>query len=177
MKTVKIFFCLYLVNMVAIAQNYKPVSALTTFNLRMFGAKVEGSFKNFTGVIKFDPANLGGSSIAGSVDANTVDTDNSLRNRHLKDKSEFFNVLKFPKVSMKTTSIIRSGNIFIGTFDLTMKDVTKAVKIPFTVSSEGDKTVFKGNFTINRRDWGVGGGTFGMSNDVAVSIVLNTVSE
>ena len=177
MKIVKIFFCLYLVNMVAIAQNYKPVSALTTFNLRMFGVKVEGSFKNFSGTIKFDPNNLGASSIAGSVEANTVDTDNSLRNRHLKDKSEFFNVLKFPKVSMKTTSIIRSGNIFIGTFDLTMKDVTKAVKIPFTVSNDGDKTIFKGNFTINRRDWGVGGGTMGMSNDVAVSIVLNTVSQ
>ena len=78
---------------------------------------------------------------------------------------------------MKSRKIEKTETGFLGTFDLTMKETTKTIKMPFTVSTEGDKSVFKGSFVLNRRDWKVGGGTLGLSNNVTVSITLNTLSQ
>lgn len=177
MKRIVAVLGLTFISLLAYSQNFKTLSALVTFKTKMFGISIDGSLKNFSGSIKFDPNNLAGSSISGSVDASTIDTYNTLRNNHLKEKEEFFNIAKYPKLSMKSTKIEKTDTGFLGTFDLTMKETTKTIKMPFTVSAEGDKLVFKGSFVLNRRDWKVGGGTLGLSNDVTVSITLNTLSQ
>ena len=159
------------------AQNWKPTTANVSFKLKMLGATVDGKFKGFSGTLKFDPDNLATSSLNASVDANTLDTDNNLRNKHLKEKSEFFNVAKYPILKMKTTKIEKEGNNFVGYFDLTIKETTKAVKIPFTFKQEGNNATFQGSTVINRRDWSVGGGTWGMSDNVTFTILVNAVSQ
>ena len=158
------------------AQNWKPTNANVSFKLKMLGATVEGKFKGFAGTLKFDPNNLSSSSLNASVDANTLDTDNNLRNKHLKEKEDFFNVAKYPLLKMKTTKIEKDGNNFVGYFDLTIKETTKSVKIPFTFKQEGNNATFQGSAVINRRDWSVGGGTWGMSDSVTFSIAVNAVS-
>ena len=158
------------------AQNWKPSNANVSFKLKMLGATVEGKFKGFAGTLKFDPNNLSSSSLNASVDANTLDTDNNLRNKHLKEKEDFFNVAKYPLLKMKTTKIEKDGNNFVGYFDLTIKETTKSVKIPFTFKQEGNNATFQGSAVINRRDWSVGGGTWGMSDSVTFSIAVNAVS-
>jgi polyisoprenoid-binding protein YceI len=158
------------------AQNWKPTTANVSFKLKMLGATVEGKFKGFSGTLKFDSNNLATSSLNASVDATTIDTDNNLRNKHLKEKEEFFNVAKYPLVKMKTTKIEKEGNNFVGYFDLTIKETTKSVKIPFTFKQEGNNATFQGSAIINRRDWSVGGGTWGMSDNVTFTILVNAVS-
>lgn len=177
MKKISIIFLLVSLTISTFAQNWKPVTAGVSFKLKMLGSTVEGKFKGFSGMLKFDPDNLATSSIIGSVDATTIDTDNNLRNRHLKEKEDFFNVAKYPTVKMKTTRIEKDGNNYIGYFDLTMKETTKSVKIPFTFKQEGNNATFQGSTTINRRDWSVGGGTWGMSDNVTFTIVINAVSQ
>jgi polyisoprenoid-binding protein YceI len=159
-----------------IAQNWKPVTANVSFKIKMFGT-VDGKFKGFIGTLKFDPNDLAHSSFMGSVDANTVDTDNNLRNRHLREKPDFFDVAKYPTLKMRTTKIEKEGNNYVGYFDLTMKETTKNVKIPFTFKVDGDKATFQGSTIINRRDWSVGGGTFGLGNDVTFTILVNAIKE
>jgi polyisoprenoid-binding protein YceI len=158
------------------AQNWKPTTANVSFKLKMLGATVEGKFKGFSGTLKFDPNNLATSSLNASVDATTLDTDNNLRNKHLKEKEEFFNVAKYPNLKMKTTKIEKDGSNFVGYFDLTIKETTKAVKIPFTFKQEGNNATFQGSAVINRRDWSVGGGTWGMSDNVTFTIAVNAIS-
>ncbi len=157
------------------AQNWKSVTASVSFKIKHFGIVVKGSFKGFIGTIKFDPDDLVNSSLSASVDATTLDTDNGLRNSHLKDKPEYFDVEKYPTVKMKTTKIIKEGDKFMGYFDLTMKDKTKNVKIPLLFTPEGETATFQGSTVINRRDWSIGGRSLGMSNDVTFTIVVNTV--
>lgn len=157
------------------AQKWKPVTSSVSFKIKHFGIVVKGNFKGFIGTINFDPDDLINSSLSASVDATTLDTDNGLRNNHLKDKPEYFNVEKYPTVKMKTTKIIKEGDKFIGFFDLTMKDKTKNVKIPLLFIPEGETATFQGSTVINRRDWGIGGRSLGMSNDVTFTIVVNTV--
>lgn len=157
------------------AQNWKPTTASVSFKIKQFGLTVKGSFKGFSGVIKFDPTDLANSSLYASVDANTLDTDNGLRNSHLKEKSEYFDVAKYPTLKMNTTKIIKEGNNFIGYFDLTIKGKTKNVKIPILFTPDGETATFQGSTIINRRDWSIGGRSLGMGNDVIFTIVVNTI--
>jgi polyisoprenoid-binding protein YceI len=53
---------------------------------------------------------------------------------------------------------------------LTIKGVSKTIAFPFTVSNSGSTLVFAGSFTINRRDFGVGGSSAVLSNSVAVDL-------
>jgi polyisoprenoid-binding protein YceI len=157
------------------AQNWKPVTASVSFKIKHFGLTVKGNFKGFIGIIKFDPEDLINSSLFASVDANTLDTDNGLRNSHLKEKEEYFDVAKYPTLKMKTTKIVEEGENFLGYFDLTIKGKTKNIKIPIMFTPEGEKATFQGSTIINRRDWSVGKKSLGMSNDVVFTIVVNTI--
>jgi polyisoprenoid-binding protein YceI len=174
----KIFLALVFVHIAigSFAQQWKPVTAGVSFKIRMLGSNVEGKFKGFVGQIKFDPKDLSNASIVASVDAATIDTDNSLRNRHLKEKEDFFNVAKYPTIKMKSTKIERDGENYIGYFDLTMKDKTQNIKVPFTFKQNGTNATFEGSTSINRRNWAVGGGTIGMSDNVTFAIIVNAVA-
>ena len=177
MKKMLIFALFLSLTNTVFAQNWRPTTAGVSFKMKMLGTSVTGNFKGFVGTLKFDPNDLVNSSLVGTVDATTIDTDNSLRNRHLKEKEDFFNVAKYPKLKMKTTTIDKEGSNYVGYFDLTIKETTKNVKIPFIFKQEGDKATFQGSTIINRRDWAVGGGTFGMGDNVTFTITVNSVKE
>jgi polyisoprenoid-binding protein YceI len=172
----KLFFlALLLLNLqIGNAQAWKPATSSIGFTIKMLGVKVEGKFKGFIGTVNFNPDDLSTAVISGTVEANTIDTDNSLRNTHLKEKSDFFEVAKFPKLKMASTKIEKTANGYLGTFNLTIKSITKPVKIPFTVDFKDGKAVFNGSTKINRKDWNIGGNTLGMSSDVTLNLLLNT---
>ncbi|MFN8353995.1 MAG: YceI family protein [Spirosomataceae bacterium] len=176
LKTILLGLCVGMMIGKTYGQAWKPITASVTFKVKMFGVAVEGSFKGLAGSIQFDPEHLNKASIMASIDTRTLDTDNSLRNKHLREKEEFFNVAKYPSITMKSTKIEKTAEGFVGYFDLTIKSVTKNVKVPFRFTPNGTNATFAGTFTINRREWEVGGGTLGMSNDVSVTILVNTQS-
>lgn len=175
MKKILCFSLFLGISITVSAQNWKPTTASVSFKIKHFGIVVKGTFKGFMGTIQFDPNDLMNSSLSASVDAATLDTDNGLRNNHLKDKAEYFNVEKYPVIKMRTTKIVKEEENFIGYFDLTMKGKTKNVKIPLLFSPEGEKATFQGAAVINRRDWGIGGRSLGMGNEVTFTIVVNTI--
>jgi polyisoprenoid-binding protein YceI len=145
-----------------------------TFHIKNLGITVDGLFAGFKGDIKFDPANLTGSLIEASVETNTIDTDNGTRNDHLKSDS-YFDVAKYPVITMKSTAFKhKTGNSYSGTFNLTIKDVTKSVEIPFTYTETGNTASFKGNLQVERTDYGVGGKSLVMSDDVKIDIEIST---
>lgn len=156
--------------------NWKPVKATVAFRIKNAGLNVNGSFSGFTGSLVFDPAAPEKAQISASVDAATVDTGIGLRNTHLK-KEEYFNVDKYPKITLKSTRIEKKGgDTYMGTFALTLKGKTRTVTIPFTVSQSGETAQFAGEFGINRRDYNVGGGSFLMGNDVMITLAIQAQS-
>lgn len=169
------FFLVSLVGLPAVAQVWKPTSAFVTFQAKLFGTTVEGRFKGFDGQLQFNPA-VGTGSLVATVDARTVDTDNALRNRHLREREMFFNVEKFPVLRMKSTRLEKTPTGYVGIFDLTVKNTTRPVRVPFTFNTEGPKGTFAGTFIINRKDFDFGGNTLGMSSTVTVSLLVNTVT-
>jgi polyisoprenoid-binding protein YceI len=145
----------------------RPVDAddAITFNIKNFGINTKGSFKGLKGTINWDAGNLSSSSFNVSVDVNTINTGIELRDKDLQ-KETYFNSAKYPTINFVSTSVSES-NV---TGNLTIKGVTKQITFPFTVTPSGNGYLFQGDFSISRKDFGVGGGSVVLSDHVDVSL-------
>lgn len=134
------------------------------------GIGVDGSIGGLQATIHFNPNNLAEASVEASVDVKTINTDNSLRDEHLKS-DEFFDEGHYPKISLKSVLIKhKTGNKYSGQFNLTIKNKTKTIEIPFTYTAKSDVSDFTGSFKINRLDYGVGDSSLTLSDEVTISI-------
>lgn len=173
-----IFFQLFLATFfvpITFAQTGQKVTSSTvTFKIKNMGIATEGKFGGLTATINFDKDHLNTSSIEAAVDAKTIDSDNSLRDKHLKGE-EFFDVEKYPEIKLKSVSFTRkNNNNFIGVFNLTIKDKTKPVKIPFSYTENSSGSIFSGSFDMNRLDFGLGGKSMVLANEATVFIEVKT---
>lgn len=152
----------------------KVTSSTVTFKIKNLGINTEGNFSGFTATIIFDPNHLESSSIEASVDARTLNSDNSMRDNHLK-KEEYFDVEKYPEIKMKSVSLKhQKGENYTGEFDVTIKAKTKRVKVPFTYTENGSSNSFKGSFNIKRSDFDIGGKSMVLSDDALVAVAVET---
>ena len=138
---------------------YTPVGSLSTvqFSVKNLGFKVTGSFVGVEGRVDFDPAAPANGVFDVTVDAGSVNTDNGMRDDHLRGES-FFDVGHYPRIRLVSGKIgfYRNGAyLFTGT--LTIKGHSAAVAFPFTAAVVDGGYRFRGNFSIDRRDFGVGG--------------------
>lgn len=153
----------------AFAQS-KVTRSAVTFKIKNLGFNVDGSFGGFNADINFKPTSLATSSIEASVASNTVNTDNESRDNHLKSE-DYFDVAKYPKIILKSVSFKhKSGSNYTGSFNVTIKDKTKLIEIPFTYIEAGNTATFKGDFQVLRTDFGIGGKNVILSNEANVSI-------
>ena len=68
----------------------------------------------------------------------------------------------------------KSGDDYTGAFNLTIKDKTNTVEVPFSFKETGNNATFKGNFQIKRTDYGIGESSMVMSDKVKVEIEVET---
>src|SRR5450432_270340 len=89
---------------------YKPEDqgSSVQFKIRNLGFNVNGSFSGLDGNIQFDPNNLAASNFDVSVDANTINTDNNMRDNHLR-KDTYFDVKNYPRIRFVSTKITTSN--------------------------------------------------------------------
>ncbi len=160
------------------AQKYTPLDAESnvSFVIRNFGLKVEGNFKGLKGTILFDPANIPNSTFNVSVNANTVNTDNDARDKHLK-KADYFNVEKFPTISFVSTKISKTTSVgkYIIYGNLTIKGTTKPIEFDFMAIPINNGFTFKGAFSINRRNFNVGGSSLPLSDNLTVNLNITSI--
>ena len=175
MKKIFLFLVIALVYVNGIkAQNsLTPVDkdSKVHFVIKNFGIKTGGDFSGLKGNIKFYPANLTASDFDVTVNAATIDTDNESRDDHLR-KAEFFDAATFKTIQFKSTKITLSTSTgrFYMFGNLTIKGVTKPVEFGFAATAKDGGYLFEGEFKINRRDFGVGGSSVSMSDNLTVSL-------
>lgn len=158
------------------AQTFTPTDAGSKvhFVIRNFGVKVGGDFTGLQGSIIFDPASLSNSHFSVSVKTASVDTDNGAMENHLR-KAEFFDVTRYPILSFTGTRVTESnipGRYYIYG-NMTIKGVTKPVEFGFSAIKTTTGFDFKGEFELNRRDFGVGGNSFSLSDNLKVFLDIN----
>ena len=157
------------------AQKYTPgdEGSKIHFTIKNFGIKTGGDFTGLKGEIYFFTTDLAACRFDVSVDPSTVDTDNGSRDSHLKG-SEYFDVEKFPLISLTSTKIDKTNKTESGfyyfTGNLTMHGITKPLAFPFHLEKVNDNYLFTGDFEIDRLDFGVGDKSAVLSNKVNVSL-------
>ena len=173
MKLLHILSCsiLSLFANVATSQTYFPVdsSSQVKFVIKNFGIGVDGSFHHLKGTVIFNPDNLKASSFNVTVDASTVNTGNGSRDGHLK-KESYFDVAKYPKISFVSSIIEKTNSGYLVTGSFTIKGKSKVVAIPFSAVAKTNGYVFNGQIQINRRDFGVGGSSFILSDNLVLTL-------
>ena len=114
--------------------------------------KMDGIFKGLKSDIQFDETNLSSSKISATIDASSVNTGNGMRNKHARQGlgSEQYATVKF-----ESTSITKSGNGYEAMGKLTIKDVTKEIKLPFTFTKNSTGGVFSGKFPVVPSEYNV----------------------
>jgi polyisoprenoid-binding protein YceI len=169
MKKIILLFLITGITTAALAQ-YKPVKqgSWLKFTIKNLGFGVEGSFSGFEGKIDFDPQNPAISKFDVTINAATVNTDNSLRDEHLKGDG-YFNVKNNPKIRIESNKIVaaKGGYQFNGV--LSIKGKSKPISFPFTATPSADGYLFKGSFKMNRQDFSIGG-TSTVSDELEVNI-------
>lgn len=173
MKIVLSKLAILMIPLLFLADNgWKVKTASVSFKIKNAGLTVDGSFSGFESDIRFNPLKPEEASIKASVKSASINTGNSMRDNHLR-KAEYFDAATYPLISLQSVKIEKMGPItFNGTFKLSMKNVTKEVMIPFTFMKLPEKTEFKGSFKVNRRDYGVGGNSISMADDVLINIQI-----
>jgi len=141
-----------------------------TFQTKNMGIGVDGTIGGLQADVHFNPADPATGSIEASVEVNTINSDNSSRDDHLKS-DDFFDVAHYSKITLKSISFKhKSGSNYIGKFNLTIKAKTKQIDIPFTYNEKDNTIAFKGTFKINRLDFGIGGSSLVLADEVTVNI-------
>ena len=111
---------------------------------------VSGTIAGFSSSSRINTTDMTKSVIKGSVDVNTLDTDNSLRNWSLK-REKYFNAETYPKITFESSSVQVDGNNIAVLGQLTIKGVTK--KLTFKFSKKENQLI--GTTTLYSSDYGI----------------------
>jgi polyisoprenoid-binding protein YceI len=141
-----------------------------TFSIRNFGFKTGGILAAPEGDILFNPDDLSKSSFHMTIKSESINTDNSSRDEHLKEE-DYFDVKNYPLIRYVSTSVKAGGKkgAYETTGTLTIKNKSKEISMPFTAEKNGNGWLFSGSFKMNRRDFGIGGSST-ISNELTVNV-------
>jgi len=124
-------------------------------------SNVTGSFNSFEGSAETEEDDFTKGKISFSADVNSIDTGNEQRDGHLKT-GDFFETEKYPTVTFSSTKAeAGDDNSFILYGDLTMRGITKNIKLNVEhggIAKDGygnNKAGFTVTGKINRKDFGL----------------------
>ena len=151
------------------AQSVKPENPIQ-FKIKNAGITVDGTISDWEVMVDFDPKKLDQSSIRGKANPESIQTGIKLRDKHLQGR-EYFHIQKFPFISLESKSFqSKDKNAFVGIFELQIRDVIREIEIPFTQTQSGKQQKYKGEFVIDRLDYGLGEKSLVLSNEVRIVI-------
>jgi polyisoprenoid-binding protein YceI len=157
--------------------NFDPYHTSIGFTVVHMGLiNVPGYFREFTGSVNYDAADVTRSTVEFSAKTASVDTRVEQRDNHLRT-ADFFDVEKYPDMTFKSAKVAKNGDVLEVTGDLTLRGVTKSITLPVRIvgfiDGNGGKVMGATVETsIDRSDFGVNYGLDGViSKDVR--IILN----
>ena len=139
-----------------------PAHAEIGFAVRhLMIATVRGRFGAVSGTVTVDEKNPHNSKVDVTVDVNSIDTRQEMRDNHLRSP-DFFDVEKYPSmhfVSKKIEGDVSGEFRVVG--DLTIRDVTREVTLTATLEGRtrdpwgNERAGFSASGRMNRRDFGL----------------------
>jgi len=127
------------------------------FEATQQGGRFEGRFEDFRADMRFSADDLAMSRFDVTVATGSINTGSSQRDSNLPD-AEWFDTDAFPEAYYVTREIRATTDGYEAVGDLTIRDNTHEVVLPFTWQTEGDRAEMNGAVTIDRVRFGVGQG-------------------
>jgi polyisoprenoid-binding protein YceI len=160
-----------------------PVHSFVLFSVQHLGiASTYGRFNDISGTVAFDKDDPSKSSVELSVQVESLDTHNSIRDRSVKSR-DFFDAKQFPTMTFKSTKVEGSGDMLKVSGDLTIHGVTKPLTVDFKNGGEG-KGVFgemrgggETRFTIKRSDFGMNFELGEVGDEVTIILSLEGIKK
>ena len=160
---------------VAAAAEVGPVQidkSRVSFVSKQMGVPIDGEFRKFAAQLGFDPAKPEAGRAQIDIDMASIDAGSAEANEEVVGKN-WFNVQQFPKAAFVSTSVKPLGG---GKFEvagkLTIRDKTREVVLPFTMTPQGATVHFDGSFLIKRADFGIGQGVWADFDTVANEVQI-----
>ena len=147
-----------------------------SFVTRQMGVPVDGRFTKFDAQIQLDPRKPETGSVVVNVDTASATLGEAQTDAELP-KAVWFNVVKFPQASFKSSSLKSlGGGRFEAAGKLQIKDRTRDLVVPVQIVQSGAQSTASGSFVIKRLDFGIGEGEWAdtsvLANDVTVKFKL-----
>ena len=138
----------------------------------------EGSFGKFEAHIDFDPEHPETGKIAATIDTASAATGDAERDSTMP-QPDWFDVKHFAEARFTSTSIRKSGSAYIADGMLSIKGIAQPVKLPFTLTQDGDHWRAQGRATLARNAFQVGIGQWANENYVgyAVDVVVDIAAK
>lgn len=121
---------------------------------------VTGQFKNFDATLSSATEDFSDAAIQFQAAVDSIDTRNEQRDAHLKS-DDFFNAEKYPELTFKSTSFVKTNDGYQLKGNLTIRDITKEVTLNVeyagtVVDPWGQTKVgFEAEGTIKRKEFGL----------------------
>ncbi len=147
------------------------------FTGTQLGAEFTGEFEAFTANITFSPDDLAGSSVEVLIDIASANTQSADRDSQIV-APDWFDAAQWPTAKFVTKSFTEtSAGKYEAVADLTIRDVTREVVLPFDLVITDGTAEAVGSVTIKRTDFGVGQGqwtdTSQVGDDVTIKVTIN----
>jgi len=147
-----------------------PGTGSLTFSYLQAGAENHGSFGQFATALTYDEQNPTTGSLEVTVQTASLETQDKDRNDLLAG-ADLFDVKKYPTATYVANSFATSaGGKLEAVGKLTLRGVTRDLRIPLTIRSTANGAELSGEVTLKRLDYGVGQGewqsTEGVGNEV-----------
>ena len=134
-------------------------------------------FGQVDGVIVYDAANVGQSSVKVTIPLSGLDTGVPALDEHLRS-ADFFEAEKWPNATFKSTKVEKGAapDKLTVTGDLTIRDVTKPVVLDVKLNKSGEgrngapKIGFDATTSFNRSEFGVAKFIPNIADEVAIRI-------
>lgn len=133
------------------------------------GSSHTGGFRQFSGSIQVNPETKAPTSIAVTIETDSIYTDNERLTGHLKTP-DFFDVRQYPEATFQSTAIESSSDGVLVTGDLTLHGVTNSISFPSQVEVTDKGLMLTSEFTIDRLAFGMDYQPDGINKDVALTV-------
>ena len=143
------------------------------FKVRNMGIRnVYGTITGMQGTVKFDTEQPDLAIFDVTVNVNTINTESPKRDAHLKNE-DFFETDKWSTINFKSLQVTDQDSVYSVIGELSIKNVTKKVVVPFSILETDSTITFTGGEIVNRLDYSVGidYNNFKIGHELSVEVV------
>ncbi|GAB4349763.1 MAG: hypothetical protein Kow006_11830 [Gammaproteobacteria bacterium] len=144
------------------------------FTATFEGAEFGGEFRDYSASLRFDPDDLAASRFevrvaTGSATTGSGELDDGMR------LPDWFDTATFPEATFVSRRIEQQGNHrYVAEGNLTIKGVTRKVRLPFTWTRQGQRAEITGSATLNRGDFRIGEGEWADGSVIGLEVTVAT---